>query len=101
MWCTAIPLTIPRASRCTRTNLYFRVWRFPQRLRGHQWLRRVSGQLGLMYFVTLSPLSGKLARLEMTPIQIKRFRLNRPSVADIRWLQSTLDRESRKLGAAV
>jgi hypothetical protein len=34
-------------------------------------------------------------------MQIKRFRLNRPSVADIRWLQSTLDRESRKLGAAV
>jgi poly-gamma-glutamate capsule biosynthesis protein CapA/YwtB (metallophosphatase superfamily) len=57
--------------------------------------------LVLMYFVTLSPLSGKLARLEMTPMQIKRFRLNRPSVADIRWLQSTLDRESRKLGAAV
>jgi poly-gamma-glutamate synthesis protein (capsule biosynthesis protein) len=57
--------------------------------------------LVLMYFVTLNPLSGKLARLEMIPMQIKRFRLNRPSVADIRWLQRTLDRESRKLGAAV
>jgi poly-gamma-glutamate synthesis protein (capsule biosynthesis protein) len=55
----------------------------------------------LMYFVTLSPLSGKLARLEIIPMQIKRFRLNRPSVADIRWLERTLDRESRKLGAAV
>jgi poly-gamma-glutamate capsule biosynthesis protein CapA/YwtB (metallophosphatase superfamily) len=57
--------------------------------------------LVLMYFVTLSPLSGRLARLEMIPMQIKRFRLNRPSVADIRWLERTLDRESRKLGAAV
>ena len=54
-----------------------------------------------MYFITLNPLTGKLLRLEMTPMQIKRFRLNRPSDADVRWLQSTLDQESKKLGAAV
>jgi poly-gamma-glutamate capsule biosynthesis protein CapA/YwtB (metallophosphatase superfamily) len=57
--------------------------------------------LVLMYFVTLNPLSGKLVRLEMMPMQIKRFRLNRPSDADVHWLRTTLDRESKKLGAAV
>lgn len=58
------------------------------------------GDLGLMYFPTLDPETGALLRLELVPTQMKRFRVQRPSEADARWLHSVLDRESRRLGAA-
>ena len=37
----------------------------------------------------------------MMPMQIRRFRLNRASEADARWLGDVLDRESGALGARV
>lgn len=54
-----------------------------------------------MYFVTLNPADGRLRRLGMTPVQTRRFQLRRLAGADLGWLHRTLDRESRKLGAAV
>ncbi|MFQ6022280.1 MAG: CapA family protein [Acidiferrobacterales bacterium] len=57
--------------------------------------------LGLMYFVTVDPLTGKLFRFEMTPIQIKQFQVNRASKADAQWLKETLSRECAKLGTRV
>jgi poly-gamma-glutamate synthesis protein (capsule biosynthesis protein) len=57
--------------------------------------------LTLMYFAEIEAESGLLLALEMTPLQLKRFRLSRPSAADVDWLQDRLDRESRKLGARV
>jgi poly-gamma-glutamate synthesis protein (capsule biosynthesis protein) len=57
-------------------------------------------ELVLMYFPTLEG-SGALARLELVPLRIRRFRLERASDEDARWLAARLDRESRKLGAAV
>jgi poly-gamma-glutamate capsule biosynthesis protein CapA/YwtB (metallophosphatase superfamily) len=65
---------------------------------GHEAYR---GDLSLMYFLTLEPASGKLLRLRMVPMQIRRFRLNRASAKDVRWLRDRLDRESRPLGSRV
>jgi poly-gamma-glutamate capsule biosynthesis protein CapA/YwtB (metallophosphatase superfamily) len=68
---------------------------------GIEGYEKFRNELTLMYFATLDPASGKLLRLEMAPLRLRRFRLSRPSEADIRWLQRTLRRESAKLGAAV
>lgn len=57
--------------------------------------------LALMYFVDLEPGSGKLAALEIVPLQIRQFRLVRPSRQDVDWVWQTLDRESRPFGTSV
>jgi len=57
--------------------------------------------LRLMYFLEVEPASGKLVRLWITPMQMRRFRLNRASVVDTRWLQEMLDREGSRLGSRV
>ncbi len=57
--------------------------------------------LTLMYFVRVDPASGNLVSLNMLPMQIKRFRLNRASGKDVQWLKEVLDRESRKWGARI
>jgi poly-gamma-glutamate synthesis protein (capsule biosynthesis protein) len=59
---------------------------------------RFRSDLVLMYLVTMDASARALVRLEMTPLQIKRFRLNRVSREDARWLREVLDRESAKLG---
>lgn len=59
------------------------------------------GDLALMYFITLDVATGKLVSLKMTPMRINRFRLHDALPEDVRWLQQTLDRESRRLGASV
>jgi poly-gamma-glutamate synthesis protein (capsule biosynthesis protein) len=56
-------------------------------------------ELALMYFLTLDPRSGRLLRLQMTPLQIRRFRLQRASKPDTQWLEQTMERECRRLGA--
>jgi poly-gamma-glutamate synthesis protein (capsule biosynthesis protein) len=57
--------------------------------------------LTLMYFPSLNPGSGELKSLAMTPMQIRNFRLNRPSRRDTEWLADLLDRESRRFGTKV
>ncbi len=57
--------------------------------------------LALMYFVTVDPLTGKLVQLQMTPIQIKNFKVNQASKADALWLRDTLNREGKELGTRV
>jgi poly-gamma-glutamate synthesis protein (capsule biosynthesis protein) len=59
------------------------------------------GDLSLMYFLEVDPASGTLSRLRMIPMQTRRFRLNRASAADSRWLRSVLDREGQPLGSRV
>lgn len=59
------------------------------------------GDLGLMYFVTLEPQRGALQRLEMVPLQRRRFSLHRTSGEDIEWLRDTLNREGAALGTRV
>jgi poly-gamma-glutamate capsule biosynthesis protein CapA/YwtB (metallophosphatase superfamily) len=56
--------------------------------------------LALMYFVDLEP-AGTLASLEMVPLQIRKFRLDRPSKQDVDWIHQTLDQECRKVGTSV
>jgi poly-gamma-glutamate synthesis protein (capsule biosynthesis protein) len=57
--------------------------------------------LGLMYFASMDPSTGKLLRLEMTPTQIKYFKINRPSREDALWLANILNREGKKFGTRV
>jgi poly-gamma-glutamate capsule biosynthesis protein CapA/YwtB (metallophosphatase superfamily) len=58
------------------------------------------GDLVLMNFADVEP-AGMLVALEIVPLQIRNFHLVPPSNEDVLWVQRTLDRESRKLGAAV
>lgn len=59
------------------------------------------GDLALMYFVSMESSTGKLARLQMAPMQIKRFRANRASRNDALWLQDVLNREGKRFGTQV
>lgn len=54
--------------------------------------------LTLMYFVSVDPSTGKLVHLQMTPIKIKRFKLNRASREDALWLWERLNREGLEFG---
>ncbi len=54
-----------------------------------------------MYFVTMNGETGRLDRLEMVPMQMKRFQLHRASSKDAEWLCDVLAREGRKLGTTV
>jgi poly-gamma-glutamate capsule biosynthesis protein CapA/YwtB (metallophosphatase superfamily) len=57
--------------------------------------------LTLLYLVTLDQATGDLQRLEMVPMRRQRFRLITARSEDVDWLGTTLDRESRRLGAGV
>jgi poly-gamma-glutamate synthesis protein (capsule biosynthesis protein) len=65
---------------------------------GHEQYR---GDLGLMYFIRMEPASGKLAGLEMVPVQSRRFRLQRASAEDRLWLQEVLNSEGRQFNTRV
>ncbi|ACM19655.1 poly-gamma-glutamate capsule synthesis protein PGA_cap [Geotalea daltonii FRC-32] len=62
---------------------------------------RFRGDLSLMYFVSIDPESGRLARCTMKPMQMRQFRLHRASVRDELWLRELLNREGQKLGTRV
>jgi len=55
--------------------------------------------LALMYFADISPPDGKLAALDIVPLQIRQFRLNRASAQDVDFMRQQLGRESRHFGA--
>ena len=57
--------------------------------------------LSLMYFATVDPSTGKLLDLQMTPTQIRRFKVIRASQADTLWLTDTLNREGAKFGVKI
>ena len=57
--------------------------------------------LALMYFATVDSSSGKLVALQMTPTQIRRFKVNRASGFDALWLKDTLNREGARFGTRV
>ena len=65
---------------------------------GHESFR---GDLSLMYFVTLSPATGRLAGLRMIPTTMRKFRVNRASRVDAEWLGQTLNREGKAFGTRV
>jgi poly-gamma-glutamate synthesis protein (capsule biosynthesis protein) len=51
--------------------------------------------LGLMFFPTLDPATGKLAELALVSMRMRGFRLNRASGEDADWLAATLREASR------
>jgi poly-gamma-glutamate synthesis protein (capsule biosynthesis protein) len=57
--------------------------------------------LSLTYFPTVDPATGRLSRLCMTPMQIRKFQARRASLDDARWLRDTINRESRRFGFRV
>jgi poly-gamma-glutamate synthesis protein (capsule biosynthesis protein) len=59
------------------------------------------GDLVLMYFLSSDPADGRLACLNMVPLQIRRFRLNRASPDDTDWLLQMLSREGEPFGTRV
>jgi len=65
---------------------------------GHEAYR---GDLSLMYFLKTDPAGGGLSRLWMVPMQMRRFRLQRASAQDTRWLREVLDREGRPFASRV
>ena len=67
-------------------------------IRGYEEYR---DDLALMYFADVHVASGDIAALEIVPLQIRQFRLVRPSNRDIDWVRRTLDRESRRYGAGI
>jgi poly-gamma-glutamate synthesis protein (capsule biosynthesis protein) len=56
------------------------------------------GDLGLMYFPALDAVSGELAGLQMTPMQMRRFSCRRACEADARRQCAMLEREGRVFG---
>ena len=48
--------------------------------------------LVLMFFPSVDPATGRLLSLRMTPLQIRKLRLNRASTEDSHWLCTTLNR---------
>ena len=54
--------------------------------------------LSLMYFATVDPLTGKLLGLQMTPTQIRRFKIIRASKVDTLWLKDIINREGTAFG---
>jgi poly-gamma-glutamate capsule biosynthesis protein CapA/YwtB (metallophosphatase superfamily) len=67
-------------------------------IRGHEDYR---GDLALMYFADIEPTTGNLAALEIVPLQIKHFRLDRPSSQDIEWMQQMLQRECLRFSTGI
>jgi poly-gamma-glutamate synthesis protein (capsule biosynthesis protein) len=59
------------------------------------------GDLALMYFLTFDASERRLVQLYMTPLQIRRFRLQRASKQDVSSLRDTLGRECAKLGSRI
>ncbi len=59
------------------------------------------GDLAVMYFADVDPSSSDLRALDMTPLEIRNFRLARPGTHDVDWLQRMLSRESAPFGVHV
>jgi poly-gamma-glutamate synthesis protein (capsule biosynthesis protein) len=57
--------------------------------------------LTLMHFVALDAETGRLAGLDLVPMQIRRFRLQHAAEADAGWLEQTLNRNGRLYGVRV
>lgn len=65
---------------------------------GHE---RYRGELTLLHLPTLEPGSGALTHVELKPMRIRRFRLERAPEADAARLRDRLDREGRAFGTRV
>ena len=62
---------------------------------------RFRDDLRLLYLATVDSATGRLTALRMLPLQARRMRLARVAGPDAQWLQSTLDRISRRYDVRV
>lgn len=62
---------------------------------------RYRSDLTLMYFADIHPKTKNLVALELVPLQIRRFQLQRPSGHDVQWLREKLGKESGKFETRV
>ncbi len=62
---------------------------------------RYRDDLGLMYFPTLDPASGRLLRFEMTPTRLKNLRINYASREEAQWIADVLNREGKPFNTRV
>ncbi|NNL07169.1 MAG: poly-gamma-glutamate biosynthesis protein, partial [Gammaproteobacteria bacterium] len=65
---------------------------------GHEQYR---GDLALMYFASIDPGTGRLVNLQMTPMQIRKLRINHAGRSDAVWLKKMLNREGRQFNTRV
>lgn len=63
--------------------------------------RRFRGELSLMYLPQVEPSSGRLLKLRMVPLRMRRLRLERAERDDAAWLRDMLARESAPFGVRV
>jgi poly-gamma-glutamate synthesis protein (capsule biosynthesis protein) len=59
------------------------------------------GDLALMYLVELDSDSGELIAARLVPMQMRRFRLERASAADAKWLCDLLNKLGKPFGTAL
>lgn len=59
------------------------------------------GELSLLYFARLDRSTGQLLGLEMTPMRIRRFRLERAAGTDASWLETRMAREAGRFGGDI
>jgi poly-gamma-glutamate synthesis protein (capsule biosynthesis protein) len=57
--------------------------------------------LSLMYFPALDAASGRLLRMRLVPLRMRRFRLDRAAEADARWMEHMLNREGQAFATRV
>jgi poly-gamma-glutamate synthesis protein (capsule biosynthesis protein) len=65
---------------------------------GHETFR---GDLALMYLIDLDSASGELITARLVPMQMRRFRLERASAADSKWLWNLLNELGKPFGTAL
>jgi poly-gamma-glutamate capsule biosynthesis protein CapA/YwtB (metallophosphatase superfamily) len=56
------------------------------------------GDLALMYLIELDSWSGELIAAQLVPLQMRRFRLERASAPDAKWLCSLLNELGERFG---
>jgi poly-gamma-glutamate synthesis protein (capsule biosynthesis protein) len=64
---------------------------------GHQMFR---GDLALMYLIDLDPHGGKLINARLVPMHMRRFRLERASASDAKWMCDLLNELGKPFGTA-
>src|SRR5438132_2315978 len=57
--------------------------------------------LALMYLIELDPSNGKLISARLVPMQMRRFRLERASAADAKWLCNLLNELGKRFGTTL
>ncbi len=63
-------------------------------IRGHEAYR---GDLTLMYFLDLNALEGRIEKLTLIPLKIRKMQLEMAATGDIKWVHSVLNREGISL----